>query len=32
MAVTELGTKVISTGNNEIDKKLGGEFPWVPWC
>ena len=27
MAVTELGTKVISTGNNEIDKKLGGGIP-----
>jgi flagellar protein FlaH len=27
MAIAELGTKVISTGNKEIDKKLGGGIP-----
>ncbi len=27
MAGAEIGTKVISTGNNEIDKKLGGGIP-----
>ncbi len=27
MAIADLGTKVISTGNKEIDKKLGGGIP-----